>query len=101
MSRKVQPTYTPEEVKAAFKVFETPNAGLPSGHVKTTALERALTTYGTEKLTLEEAQDLLSQVSGDVAASFAVYCIASSFLSCLSDALCGKTCVEHFCSLAG
>jgi len=62
MSRKVQPTYTPEEVKAAFKVFETPNAGLPGGHVKTTALERALTTYGTEKLTLEEAQDLLSQV---------------------------------------
>jgi calmodulin len=62
MSRKVQPTYTPEEVKAAFKVFETPNAGLPSGHVKTSALERALTTYGTEKLTMEEAQDLLSQV---------------------------------------
>ena len=62
MSRKVQPTYTPEEVKAAFKVFETPNSGMPSGHVKTSALERALTTYGTEKLTLEEAQDLLSQV---------------------------------------
>ena len=62
MSRKVQPTYTPEEVKAAFKVFETPNAGMPSGHVKTSALERALTTYGTEKLSLEEAQDLLSQV---------------------------------------
>merc|ERR1712166_1619025 len=62
MSRKVQPTYTPEEVKAAFKVFETPNGGLPGGHVKTSALERALTTYGTEKLTLEEAQDLLSQV---------------------------------------
>ena len=62
MSRKVQPTYTPEEVKAAFKVFETANTGLPSGHVKTSVLERALTTYGTEKLTLEEAQDLLSQV---------------------------------------
>lgn len=44
MSRKVQPTYTPEEVKGAFKVFETPNAGLPPGHVKTAALERALTT---------------------------------------------------------
>mmetsp|Transcript_19087 Transcript_19087/g.62923 ORF Transcript_19087/g.62923 Transcript_19087/m.62923 type:complete len:170 (+) Transcript_19087:269-778(+) len=62
MSRKVQPTYTPEEVKAAFKVFEAPNSGLPPGHVKTSALERALTTYGTEKLTVEEAQDLLSQV---------------------------------------
>mmetsp|Transcript_34245 Transcript_34245/g.80063 ORF Transcript_34245/g.80063 Transcript_34245/m.80063 type:complete len:83 (-) Transcript_34245:79-327(-) len=62
MSRKVQPTYTPEEVKAAFKVFETPNSGLAPGHVKTTALERALTTYGTEKLSLQEAQDLLAQV---------------------------------------
>uniref|UniRef100_A0A6T8JY02 EF-hand domain-containing protein n=1 Tax=Hemiselmis andersenii TaxID=464988 RepID=A0A6T8JY02_HEMAN len=62
MSRKVQPTYTPEEVKAAFKVFEAATAGLPQGHVKTSALERALTTYGTDKLSLEEAQDLLSQV---------------------------------------
>lgn len=62
MSRKVQPTYTPEEVKAAFKVFEQPNSGLAGGHVRTAALERALTTYGSEKLSLEEAQDLLSQV---------------------------------------
>lgn len=65
MSRKVQPTYTPDEVKAAFKVFETSNAGLPQGHVRTSALEKALTTYGTEKLSLEEAQDLLSQVDPD------------------------------------
>eukprot|EP00960_Hanusia_phi_P059844 764306-Hanusia_phi.AAC.3 len=46
------------------QVFEAPNSGLPPGHVKTSALERALTTYGTEKLTVEEAQDLLSQVRG-------------------------------------
>mmetsp|Transcript_8608 Transcript_8608/g.19800 ORF Transcript_8608/g.19800 Transcript_8608/m.19800 type:complete len:158 (+) Transcript_8608:47-520(+) len=65
MSRKVQPTYTPEEVKAAFKVFETPNSGLPAGHVKTSVLERALTTYGSEKLSVQEAQDLLSQVDPD------------------------------------
>ena len=62
MSRKVQPTYTPDEVKSAFKVFETANSNLPPGHVKTEAIERALTTYGTDKLSLEEAQDLLSQV---------------------------------------
>ena len=62
MSRKVQPTYTPEEVKAAFRVFETPNSGLPAGFVKTAVLEKALTTYGTDKLTADEAQDLLSQV---------------------------------------
>jgi len=38
MSRKVQPTYTPEEVKSAFKVFEAANAGLPQGHVKVRVL---------------------------------------------------------------
>eukprot|EP00296_Roombia_truncata_P001147 JP436877.1.p1 GENE.JP436877.1~~JP436877.1.p1 ORF type:complete len:158 (-),score=38.05 JP436877.1:98-571(-) len=62
MSRKVQPTYTAEEVKAAFKVFETPSANLPPGYVKISVLEKALTTYGTEKLSMEEAMDLLSQV---------------------------------------
>lgn len=30
--------------------------------MRTSALEKALTTYGTDKLSLEEAQDLLSQV---------------------------------------
>ena len=76
MSRRVQPTYTPEEVKAAFKVFETPNSGLPSGQVKTTVLERALTTYGTEKLTLEEAQDVLSQVRSHAALAARALCFA-------------------------
>ena len=65
MSRKVQPTYTPEEVKAAFKVFEGNSSGLPAGHVRTNTLERALTTYGTEKLSVDEAQDLLSQIDPD------------------------------------
>ena len=36
--------------------------GQTQGHVRTSALEKALTTYGTDKLSLEEAQDLLSQV---------------------------------------
>mmetsp|Transcript_25333 Transcript_25333/g.67180 ORF Transcript_25333/g.67180 Transcript_25333/m.67180 type:complete len:119 (-) Transcript_25333:247-603(-) len=62
MSRKVQPSYTPDDVKAAFRVFETPNSGLAPGFVRTQALEKALTTYGTEKLSLEEAQELLQQV---------------------------------------
>ena len=62
MSRKVQPTFTQDQVKQAFKVFEQPNSGLPAGHVRTHVLERALTTYGVEKLTMDEAQDLLSQI---------------------------------------
>ncbi len=62
MSRKVQPTFTQDQVKAAFKVFEQANSGLPPGHVRTHVLERALTTYGVEKLSMDEAQDLLSQI---------------------------------------
>eukprot|EP00735_Rhodelphis_limneticus_P007978 TRINITY_DN20704_c0_g1::TRINITY_DN20704_c0_g1_i1::g.9129::m.9129 TRINITY_DN20704_c0_g1::TRINITY_DN20704_c0_g1_i1::g.9129 ORF type:complete len:153 (+),score=30.51,sp/P84339/CALM_AGABI/46.31/3e-37,sp/P84339/CALM_AGABI/45.45/7e-11,EF-hand_8/PF13833.1/0.0044,EF-hand_8/PF13833.1/7.4e-13,EF-hand_8/PF13833.1/2e+02,EF-hand_8/PF13833.1/0.043,EF-hand_1/PF00036.27/5.3e-06,EF-hand_1/PF00036.27/2.2e-08,EF-hand_1/PF00036.27/52,EF-hand_1/PF00036.27/0.019,EF-hand_7/PF13499.1/5.9e-14,EF-hand_7/PF13499.1/0.24,EF len=60
MSRKAQPTYPPDEIKAAFKLFETD--GMPPGHVKFSALERALTTYGPHKLTIAEADELLSQV---------------------------------------
>uniref|UniRef100_A0A7S3CXG6 EF-hand domain-containing protein n=2 Tax=Palpitomonas bilix TaxID=652834 RepID=A0A7S3CXG6_9EUKA len=65
MSRKVQPSYTPEEVKSAFKVFETPGEHHQSGYVSLTALEKALTTYGTEKLSAEDAQELLSQIDVD------------------------------------
>ena len=86
MARKVQPTYTPEEVKAAFKVFETPAVGMPPGHVKTSVLERALTTYGSEKLTLEEAQDLLSQVPHQICVCMHVcFCDRSS-----------SVCTEYF-----
>ncbi len=54
-----QKTPTPNN---RFKVFEQPNSGLPQGHVRTHVLERALTTYGVEKLSMDEAQDLLSQI---------------------------------------
>jgi len=62
MSRKVSTSYTPAQVKAAFKVFER---GCPPGHVKIAAIEQALTTYGTDKLSLAEAQELLAQVGMD------------------------------------
>eukprot|EP00760_Papus_ankaliazontas_P028059 PhM_4_TR3509/c0_g1_i1/m.39139/K02183/CALM; calmodulin len=60
MSRRVQADYTPEQLKAAFKVFETDN--VPPGHVSTEVLEHALTTYGSDKLTPEEAAELLATV---------------------------------------
>ena len=47
-------TYTPTQVKAAFKVFER---DCPQGYVSMSALEQALTTYGTEKLSLTDAQE--------------------------------------------
>ena len=62
MSRKVNTSYTPTQVKAAFKVFER---DCPQGYVSMSALEQALTTYGTEKLSLTDAQELLSQIEPD------------------------------------
>lgn len=60
MSRRVQADYTAEQLKSAFKVFETDN--VPPGFVSTEVLEHSLTTYGTDKLTPEEAAELLSTV---------------------------------------
>ncbi|KAG5181620.1 hypothetical protein JKP88DRAFT_257924 [Tribonema minus] len=62
MSRKVNASYTPEQVKGAFKVFE---GSAPSGYIKMESLVRALTTYGTEKLTEEQARELVSQLEPD------------------------------------
>eukprot|EP01036_Dinobryon_divergens_P024109 gene24108-32526_t len=62
MSRKVNSTYTADQVKVAFKVFETPNY---PGRIRADALTRALCTYGIEKLTEEQAQDLVSQLEVD------------------------------------
>ncbi len=63
MSRKVNATYTSDQVKNAFKIFE---GGAPGGHIKADALIKSLTSYGTEKLTEEQAQELVSQLEPDV-----------------------------------
>ena len=62
MSRKVNATYTSGQVKQAFKVFE---GNAPTGFVKADALTRALCTYGTEKLSLDQATDLVAQLETD------------------------------------
>ncbi len=62
MSRKVNATYTAHQVKQAFKVFE---GGAPAGHVKADALVRALCTYGVEKLSVDQATDLVAQLEAD------------------------------------
>ena len=49
MSRKVNATYTADQVKTAFKVFESQNN---PGYVKPDALVKALCTYGKDKLTV-------------------------------------------------
>ncbi|CAN0109622.1 unnamed protein product [Sphacelaria rigidula] len=60
MSRKVNASYTADQVKSAFKVFE---GSSPPGHIKIDSVIKALTTYGSEQLTEEQAHDLVSQVS--------------------------------------
>jgi calmodulin len=62
MSRKVNSTFTAEQVKNAFRVFE---GTAPPGHVQIDVLVRALVTYGTEKLTEDQARDLVSQLEVD------------------------------------
>ncbi len=62
MSRKVNASYTADQVKAAFKVFEV--TGHP-GMIKVDALVKALCTYGSEKLTESQAKELVSQLEAD------------------------------------
>ncbi len=59
MSRKVNANYTPEEVKAAFKTFQ---GDCNTGFVRISDLKKALQIYGTEKLTAQQAEELLAQV---------------------------------------
>ena len=62
MSRKVSATYTADQVKNAFKVFE---GSAPPGYIKVDALLRALCTDGTDKLSEEQAHDLIAQLEPD------------------------------------
>jgi calmodulin len=62
MSRKVNSTYTSDQVKASFKLFEV--TGHP-GMIKVENLVKALVTYGSEKLTEAQAKELVSQLETD------------------------------------
>lgn len=59
MSRKVQASYTSAEVRAAFRVFE---GNAPAGHIKIDALERALSVYGSDRLTQGQVNELVNQL---------------------------------------
>lgn len=62
MSRKVNATYTSDQVKNAFKAFE--GITTTPGFIKADRLLLALTTYGADKISPEQAQELISQVRG-------------------------------------
>ena len=65
MSRRVDATYSSTQVKDAFKLFTSTGSQAQSGRISTEALLRALTTYGTDKLTQEQAEDLIKQLEPD------------------------------------
>lgn len=62
MSRKVNTSYSADQVKAAFGVFE---AQTHPGHVRRETLTKALMTYGSDRLTEGQARDLVNQLEAD------------------------------------
>ena len=62
MSRNVSATSSAEQLRGAFKVFE---GAAPSGHIKVETLVRALTTDGSDKLSEDQARDLVAQLEPD------------------------------------
>ena len=62
MSRKVNAAYTATQVQNAFKTFEGVS---PDGYVRAEVLVKALQTYGKDKLTEEQATELVSQMESD------------------------------------
>jgi calmodulin len=67
MSRKVKATYTAEEVKHAFKVFE---GDCSHGHIRVSELERALTIYGSDRLSAPQVTELINQIESDTEGNF-------------------------------
>ena len=59
MCRTVRADYTPDEVRRAFKVFA---GNAPEGSIRMRDLEKALQTYGREKLSAEETKNLIAQI---------------------------------------
>mmetsp|Transcript_128122 Transcript_128122/g.370912 ORF Transcript_128122/g.370912 Transcript_128122/m.370912 type:complete len:168 (+) Transcript_128122:111-614(+) len=62
MCRKVNTDYTSDEVRKAFKIF---SSDAPDGQIRVKDLEKALQIYGREKLTADEAKNLVAQIESD------------------------------------
>ena len=62
MSRKVNASYSSEEVIEAFRLFAGDS---PPGHISLEQLEIALTQYGTNKLTIDKAIKLIENLETD------------------------------------
>ena len=63
MSRKVNANYTPAQVKNAFKIFES--TATPPGYIKIEELKIALCQYSKDKISSDQAIELISQLEPD------------------------------------
>ena len=61
MAKKVRVSYSAQDVRKAFKVFESRDSNRP-GHVDVASLTRALKVYSTEKLSAEQISELTKQL---------------------------------------
>jgi Ca2+-binding EF-hand superfamily protein len=62
MTKQKSNAFKPDELKHAFRVFARQEDGVPNGFIRRTTLEKALITYGFDRMTLDEARELLDQV---------------------------------------
>jgi Ca2+-binding EF-hand superfamily protein len=61
MSKKVNAHYTPAQLNVAFSIFKTDD--MPNGYIKTESLEKALTIWGSDRVSTDKAVELLAAVS--------------------------------------
>lgn len=62
MSRKVKATYTPSQVRSAFRYFEDPDT---PGCIKPSRLEQVLLDYCDDKVTKDQVKELIRQLETD------------------------------------
>lgn len=60
LGRRVRSEYTPEQLRGAFRVFQTDD--VPEGCVSSSTLRQALCSYGTNRLSEDEAARLVAAV---------------------------------------
>jgi Ca2+-binding EF-hand superfamily protein len=60
MSKKVNLNYSPSQLQVAFEIFATDDT--PKGYIKTESLEKALTIWGSDRISSDKAVELIAAV---------------------------------------
>ncbi|KAL0486542.1 calmodulin [Acrasis kona] len=61
MSKNIHTQYTSNQLRVAFSVFQTDD--MPKGLIKTESLEKALTIWGSDRLSTDKANELIMTVN--------------------------------------